>query len=146
MDPLETRLFVLESKIEISELRARYAWYVARAMADQLVGLFTDDCRFSAREGEPIIGRAGLHEHLSRLKPIDRLPLIQNEIIEVKSDLAAGACAMFIPFVPGTDGGLCGYYHDHFRRENGKWLFSMRRFRSYWPVYNPLDHVDFWQL
>jgi hypothetical protein len=138
MTDFASRLDIIEARFAISELRSQYCWYTTRGLRDEVVGLFTDDCIFQNSRNahdEPITvtGKAGLREYLSKMKPGRRVPMVMNEIIKVNGDEAEGTCVMQSI---GED-GFCGHYIDEFRRVDGRWLFSVRRFYPYWPIFKP---------
>jgi hypothetical protein len=134
---IETRLSTLEARIAISELRSKYCWYTVRGERHDVVALFTDDGVFENARNEAapvrVAGRAALLEFFARMQPARRVPLVTNEVIVVEGDRAEGTCAM----VSFGDDSFCGHYIDQFRREQGQWRFSSRRFFPYWPVYRP---------
>jgi ketosteroid isomerase-like protein len=140
MSDLEKRLEVIEARYAISELRSRYCWYTVRGMRDELLTLFTDDGVFenARNEGEAPArahGRAELATYFARLKPARRVPLVTNEVTRVQGDSAEGTCAM----LGAGDDSFAGHYIEQFRRVDGTWLFSSRRFFPYWPLYRPED-------
>jgi SnoaL-like domain len=117
---MEERLRLLEDREAIRELTARYAWFVARAEIDEIADLYTEDGRFG------IHGREEMKVFLRReIIAGDRIPLVQNHIIEVNGDSARGTCSMFSPWSP--QGPLCGFYQDRFRRDEGSWRFRERK-------------------
>ncbi len=141
---IEERLAQLETRIAISELRSKYCWYTVRGMKQELVELFAEDGVFeNSRNDEdaPVVvtGRKALDEYFSRVKPARRVPLVMNEVTTVNGDEAEGTCAML---GVGED-GFCGHYIDTFRKVDGRWLFSVRRFFPYWPMYKPAPDRPF---
>jgi SnoaL-like domain len=138
MTAIEERLAALEARNSISELRAAYCWHTTRAARDALVGLFTSDgvfenTRNAAAPPVRIEGRPALIAFFARMTPARRVPLVMNEVIRVGGDRAEGTCAMM---ALGED-QFCGHYIDEFRKADGRWLFSRRRFFPYWPDYRP---------
>ncbi|HSV81705.1 MAG TPA: nuclear transport factor 2 family protein [Ramlibacter sp.] len=131
---LESRLAAMEARFAISELRSRYCWHTVRAQKQELLELFTEDGVFqNARNGEVVAGQPALREYFSRMAPARRIPLVTNEVTTVDGDTAEGTCAML---GVGNE-SFCGHYIDSFRKVEGRWLFSARRFFPYWPVYQP---------
>lgn len=135
---IEERLAVLEARVAISELRSKYCWYTVRGLKHELVELFTDDGVFQNSrnaEEDPVVveGKESLQEYFSRIKPARRIPLVTNEVVTVDGDHAEGTCAM----LGVGDESFCGHYIDSFRKLDGRWLFSARRFFPYWPIYKP---------
>lgn len=58
----------------------------------------------------------------------ESLPFIHNHIIDVAGDHASGSCALEARFSrSGRSITAAGYYHDTYRRENGRWLFAQRK-------------------
>ncbi|MDM0021794.1 nuclear transport factor 2 family protein [Variovorax saccharolyticus] len=138
MATIEERLCALEDRFAISELRSRYCWYTVRALRHEVVELFTEDGVFeNARSSEDtpaiVTGRAALQDYFSRMRPARRIPLVTNEVTHIHGDQVEGTCAMTSI---GED-PFCGHYIDSFRKVEGRWLFSARRFFPYWPVFKP---------
>jgi ketosteroid isomerase-like protein len=137
MDDIAHRLGRLEARTEISELRAKYGWYMTRADVDNVVALFTEDCLFlTARKPDnasQVRGRAALRDYLARARPGRRVPMVMNEVIAIDGDTATGTCVM----QSVGEEAFCGHYVDSFRKVGGVWLFSERRFYGYWPDYAP---------
>jgi len=138
MTDIERRIAAIEDRIAISELRSKYCWHTTRGNRDQVVALFTEDCIFQNSrntDGAPLVieGREALRDYLSRMRPGRRVPMVMNEIIELHEETAEGTCVMQSI---GED-GFCGHYIDKFRREDGEWLFSVREFYPYWPIFAP---------
>jgi hypothetical protein len=138
-EDLKARLDAVESRAQIAELPAKYVWASARADVPAMMVLFTEDCDFEMGPADGRIklkGRDAVHAVMSKslTKPGGIIALIQNQIIELHGDTATGTCAMFNPIAPPANSPFVGYYKDEFRRENGVWLFSARRFWTYSPV------------
>jgi ketosteroid isomerase-like protein len=136
---LQARLDAVESREQIRELPAKYVWASARADVPAMMVLFTEDCAFEmgpAGARAKLKGRDAVNAVLSKAvtKPGGIIALIQNQTIEVNGDTATGTCVMHNPMAPAAAGPFIGYYKDEFRRENGKWLFSARRFWNYSPT------------
>jgi ketosteroid isomerase-like protein len=136
-EDIRARLDAVESRAAISELPAKYVWASARADVPAMMQLFTEDCDFEM--GPPdgrvkIKGKANVHALLSKsvVNPGGIIAMIHNQTVEQTGDTAVGTCVMHNPIAPGAP--FCGYYKDEFRRVNGKWLFSARRFWTYSPV------------
>lgn len=138
---IEQRLDILESREQIKELRAQYAWHAARGKIKEVVALFTEDAIFEswAKDQRHFIrGRTELEALMMAAdmkRPCTVVPLIHNDIIEIDGDHASGTCVMQTPVGPDGTDGFTGYYHDVMRREQGRWLFSERRFYLYLPFY-----------
>jgi len=138
MNDIERRVAALEARHEISELRARYCWYITRAMLPELVALFTDDgvfenTRNAAAPPVRVCGRDELARFFQKTQAGRRTPMVANEVIHIGDSEAEGTCVM----VSFGDDSFCGHYVDTFRKVDGRWLFSARRFRPYWPDYRP---------
>ncbi len=144
MTTLEERVAVLETRAEISELRARYAWLAARSQFSTVADLFTEDVVFEAPGGPGhrtrVEGRESFRTTLGALTsptPAQVVPIIANETIEIDGDEGTGTCLMHSPVTNGEAPGFCGYYHDRFRRVDGRWLFSERLYYFYLPYFEP---------
>jgi len=144
MSDIEHRLAAIEARFAISELRSKYCWYTVRAMKDAVLDLFTDDALFEnsrtpASQPVAVRGRAALQDYFARMQPARRVPLVMNEVTQVDGDVAEGTCAM----MSVGDDGFCGHYIDQFRKVDGQWRFSSRRFFPYWPMFKPApDRLD----
>jgi uncharacterized protein (TIGR02246 family) len=142
-EDLRARLEAVESREQIRELPARFVWASARADIPAMMALFTEDCDFET--GLPgsrlqLKGRAALAETMTRMIPGPGaiLALISNQTVEMHGpDAASGVCVMQNPAAPATVSPFVGYYRDDFRRVNGTWLFSARRFWHYAPQFDP---------
>ncbi len=139
---LEERVAQLEARAQISELRARYAWLAARSQFATVADLFTEDAVFEAPGGPGnrtrIEGRESFRTTLGALTsptPVQVVPIIANEIIVIDGDEGRGTCLMHSPVTGGEQPGFHGYYHDRFRRVDGRWLFSERLYYFYLPYY-----------
>ena len=135
---LAGKLDIMLAREAIRELRARYSWHSTRGDWRQIADLFTIDGVFDAERpnGEHMIvrGRENIFEGLQRTDSLV-IPLVANEIIEIRGMTAVGSCTMLTPVGPDfpssgstlTD-GFFGQYHDEMRCEDGRWLFTLRRF------------------
>jgi|EndMetStandDraft_4_1072995.scaffolds.fasta_scaffold52053_3 uncharacterized protein (TIGR02246 family) len=135
---LKARLDAIESREQIRELPAKYVWASARGNVPAMVELFTDDCDFESGPPEArmkLKGRQAVLDFLTRMvpKPGSIIALIQNQTVELKGETATGTCAMFNPIAAPQMSPFVGYYRDEFRRVDGVWLFSARRFWNYAP-------------
>jgi ketosteroid isomerase-like protein len=136
-EDLKARLDAVESRAAIAELPAKYVWASARADVPAMMELFTEDCDFEMGPPDGRVkmkGRDTVHAALAKsvTKPGGIIAMIHNQTVEVNGDTATGTCVMHNPIAPGEP--FAGYYKDEFRRVNGKWLFSARRFWTYSPV------------
>lgn len=139
---IEQRLDILESREYIKELRAKYAWHAARGEVHGIVSLFTEDGVFEVLAGKERVrsqGREAIAGFLiaNGMKPAHVVPLIHNDIIVIEGDQAHGTCAMENPGTTDAPRGFTGYYLEKMRRENGRWLFTERRYFFYTPVFEP---------
>ena len=135
----QARIEELEAREQIKELPAKYVWASARADVPAMMDLFTDDAVFEPPNPAGRVeykGKAAIRGALEQsvTKPGGILALIHNHTVEVAGDTATGACVMYNPIFPKEHGVFVGYYHDAFRRENGTWLYTARRFYTYSPV------------
>ena len=55
MNSLEARLLEVEARTQISELRAKYSWFIIRGMNDDIADLFTENGIFEY----PLVGTDG---------------------------------------------------------------------------------------
>lgn len=143
MDPeVKARLDGIESREQIRELPAKYVWASARADIPAMVALMTEDCDFEM--GLPgsrlkLKGKAAVTETMLRSVPGPGaiLGLIHNQTVEMHGpDAASGTCVMHNPVAPEAMRPFVGYYRDEFRRVDGVWLFSARRFHHYTPQFD----------
>ena len=134
---LEARLAAIEARDEIRELPARYAWHSPRCEIQEMVDLFTEDCVFQSGSGEKqtyIEGKPALLAYFSKVlvQRGVRAPMITNMTVElVDSRIARSVCLMANPLAQPTSPPFVGYYLDDYSKEQGRWLFSTRRFRFY---------------
>ena len=76
-------------------------------------------------------GRASVHAQMAQNKGKPHpVPLIHNLIIDLDGDHATSTCVME-GIIYGTSYGFQGEYHDTFRREGSRWLFSERIFTMF---------------
>lgn len=136
---LEERVAEIEDREAIKELRARYAWHVARGEYIGVAGCFAPEgvFEFSTRTGRyRLVGREAISDALAPLvTPVAVMPVLHNHTIAIAGDEAWGTCAMESRAAPNYEGGFVGYYHDRMRRFEGVWLFTERRWFLYSPVF-----------
>lgn len=142
MKTSETRLQEIEDRFAISELRSTYSWHTVRGDRERLLTLFTVDGVFEnhrAPGAGPAIatGQAELNGYFDHMAPARRFPMVMNEVTRITGDEAEGTCMMHSV----GDDPFCGHYIDSFRRVDGNWLFSARRFYPYWPKFHPADQA-----
>jgi len=131
----------LLDRLEISELRSKYCWYMVRRNIEQVAELYTEDLLFDVKwrgERRTVRGRDGLRAFFTRTaseQPSFVVPLIHNEVTFIDGDEARGVCCMEVRASNVDESFLSGYYHDRFRREGGKWLFAERRYYRYLPEF-----------
>jgi ketosteroid isomerase-like protein len=144
MDPTEdranmlTRLDLLQSRVQITDLVHRYAQAVRGADVDGCIRLFTADAEFMvcdqdrAGVGQPVIrwalkGREAIRAFLAEnLTPGAICPLIHDLLIDIRGGDATANCAMTGAAWDGRP-QFMGVYDDSFRREPD-WLFTSRAF------------------
>jgi len=123
----------------VSELRARYCWYVSRGDYEGMVQLYTPDGLFEFSvlgPRETHRGHAQLREGLARsVYPGEIFPMVRNEVTVVDGDTAVGTCTMEARTTHPDMPRFSGYYHDRFRVHDGVWRFAERRFFRYMPVF-----------
>jgi len=129
---IEERLHRLEAITEIKELTARYCLHVSRNEGEAIVDLFTDDGVLDGSTAGMGVIR-GRDELMAFYKASvtdgeESLPFIHNHIIEVFGDQATGTCALEARFSrSGRSITAAGYYHDTYRRHDGRWRFAERK-------------------
>ncbi len=140
MTDIEKRLFNLEARAAIEELRNTYAWCAMRGDAAGVAGTFTEDCTFDGPAGPGkrtvIHGRKNLEDFLApQIGKVGAvLPLIHNHLTEVTGpDTAKGSCVMETPMAPGFGHLVCQYLED-LALVNGKWLFKVRKMYLFLPT------------
>lgn len=137
LNSLEQKVEVLLAREQIAELRSRYNWYVARRQFDRLAELFLPDGVFAAKAGENFReaqGRQNIAAMLSEGPP-GTFGITHNHTINVEGDEAWGT-SVVTAHAPGPPpASWSGYYHEKFRRVDGKWYFSERRSYRYYPSF-----------
>jgi SnoaL-like domain len=129
---LEAKVQELADREEIRELIARYSHKIAHGHS--VDDLFTDDGMFILRvPGKPvreIRSRPAIAELYAKWTPgrtESPKPMSHNELLVINGDEAVGICSNEVRMT--TDGqSLIGsaYFEDQFRRENGRWKFTVR--------------------
>ncbi|MFT4233888.1 MAG: nuclear transport factor 2 family protein [Microbacterium sp.] len=138
-DDIVRRLDALESRAQISELRAKYAWFATRGDSAAISELFTEGGSFESRlgfdatEGRVLTGRVAIREGLTGKGKGDVVPLVTNEIVQIDGDRATGTCSVSSPVAPNTPHGFVGHYEEEFLRVQGQWLFARRLYIVYTP-------------
>jgi SnoaL-like domain len=129
---MEEKIQELADREEIRELIARYSHKIAHGYS--VDDLFTDDGVFILRvPGKPIRetkSRQAIAALYAKWVP-GRLdspkPMSHNQLLVIHGDEAAGLCSNEVRMT--ADGqSLIGsaYFEDRFRRENGRWKFTVR--------------------
>jgi SnoaL-like domain len=127
----EQRLQELMDREELRELIACYAHRVAQGVS--VASLFTHDGLYIVRRpGRPPVekrGRAQLDENFAQLDGNggQMMPMLHNFLLQIRGDEAAGLCSNELRMTESAQsiiGG--GYYRDSFRRERGRWRFTVR--------------------
>ena len=131
MATLEQQVRELADREEIKELTAHYAHGVARGEGDKVAALFTDDGVFLNHfPGQPVTevrGREALNKFYGAIKRNFALPCIHNHLITLAGDEATGTCSIEVRITRDGKSMIgSGYYEDRFRRENGRWKFTVR--------------------
>jgi hypothetical protein len=121
----------------LRELRARYCWCVARGDYESMTQMYTADGLFEFMLNGSRVdcrGHAAIREWLKKATPPGLVfPMVHNEVFIINGDDAVGTCGMEARTTSPEISFFSGYYHDRFRRVDGQWLFSERRFYRYWP-------------
>jgi hypothetical protein len=130
---LEERVAALESRAQISELRARFCLLADQRRWAELAGLFTEDGVFDVAGA--VVGRAAIQASVEGLPTVwDRWwHVTTNEITEIAGDVAEGSCYFDAPYVAGGESfAAAGRYDESFTRVEGEWLFSRRALSFVW--------------
>lgn len=131
MRPLEERVRALEDRDQIRELTARYCHAIARAEVATIVDLFCEDGVFEMGE-RTVRGRSELEAFYGAVSDSPPIPFIQNHVIDLDGDLAAGLCSVEIRLVQrGEAYTAAGWYDDRYRREGDEWRFTHRLFHVF---------------
>lgn len=127
-----TRLQRLEDREALRDLLARYCYLIARGDVDGVIELFTADCRVEIL-GQLYSGEAGLRELYRDALLVQPKPYIHNHLIETLEDTSAtSSCVLEIRQQrDGTEQVGGGCYEDRYRKQDGRWKFHQRVFRSY---------------
>jgi hypothetical protein len=112
----------------IRDLAYRYATLVGCGAPMQAAALFAADGELITGNGHGV-GRAEIEKYMATVAPGTSIPLISNHLIALNGDEATGSCAMHTPWLDRQPPGLVGYYDDAYRRVDGVWLFSFRRYK-----------------
>ncbi len=132
LDTLEELLAVER----IKELPSKYCWYVARREFEGILGLYLPDGLFEVTMDSKTYayrGREALLGVLTGSAPT--FPASENHVVVLTSpDDAYGTCTMKAraPTAPVPE--FTGYYHDKYKRVEGKWYFAERRWFRTWPA------------
>jgi hypothetical protein len=141
---IEQRIAGLEAREQIKELRSTYAWHAARGQREQIAALFTSQGVFeipAQGERRRLQGRESILAYLqTSMWPDMIFPIIHNHVIDVRGDVAVGTCVMEAftksRVAEHFPDGFLGYYHDRLARQaDGRWLFTERRWFTYWPQF-----------
>jgi hypothetical protein len=137
MDPARLAVEIL-AREQMKELRVKYCWYVCRGDYQRVAELYTPDGIFEFEQNgkrHALKGAEAIREGLkARVRPGEIIPSVYNHTILLRSPTeAVGSCTMEAHTTSADRAPFGGYYHDFFRQQAGKWLFSERRFFRYWP-------------
>ena len=129
----EEKLQELVDREELRELIAAYAQRVAQGVA--IAELFTDDGVFLHRNRGEVVTEVRGREMLDHWFGEDRpagaehpLPMIHNYLFEIDGDEARGVNANELRITENGKSIIAsGYYHDRYRRVDGRWRFVERR-------------------
>lgn len=142
-EAMRQRLEKLESEREITDLVHRYTEYIRMRTPAKCASLMTDDAWVelhhsdamapeTSEQHERFSGKAQIMESYTAVAGEDTVvwPMIHNLRIELDGDTASSRCVMASILKPLGEQHI-GEYRDTYRRENGRWLFSSRRFVGY---------------
>lgn len=123
---LQTRLTLIEDRIAISELRARYSFLVDGGRGREAVDLFTDDGEFHG----PKVSYRGREEqlrHYNEHRLSGMWHFVTNEIIRIDGESATGECYCHMPSVLDGESYVCACrYDDVLIKQAGVWKFTCR--------------------
>ena len=126
MKDLATRITLIEDRIAISELRARYSFLVDQGRGREAVDLFTGDGEFHG----PAVSYRGREEQLRHYDEhilSGMWHFITNEIIEIDGEHATGKCYCEMPCVFQEESYVCTcQYDDVLVKQQGTWKFRSR--------------------
>jgi ketosteroid isomerase-like protein len=122
---------LLEDKDSIRELIYWYCNHVESGAGDKWVNLFVEDCIWDGGPHGRHDGHDGLRKIFNTRDP-GRRHVISNTVIHVEGDEAWSISHVTLNQFkrPGYDVLGGGYYIDHFVRNNDRWRFKRRNFRS----------------
>jgi hypothetical protein len=131
---LEKRIALIEDRIAISELRARYSFLVDQGRGQEAVDLFTEDGEFHG----PVASYRGREEQLRHYNEhvlSGMWHFICNEIIHIDGESATGKCYCEMPCVFRDESYVCAcQYDDVLIKQDGKWKFKSRTVTFYYFV------------
>jgi 3-phenylpropionate/cinnamic acid dioxygenase small subunit len=132
-ESLERRIARLESRAEIAELLARYAFLIDDHEFDALGELFTPDARFGS-PGSTHVGREAIVANYRALG--DLYPITLHEARGFVLDLldeehARGQVLGFSEQASARDTVITSFrYSDEYVRLDGRWRFASRQVRT----------------
>jgi hypothetical protein len=120
-----------EDRLAIGEVIARYSHCVDRARWDELVELFSEDCRLDLSQVLGLyVGRPGVRKFVETMRalPITMRHLTSNVVLYGDGDRARGECyVLAMTGAPGNLSQSVGFYDDEFVKRDGCWLLHARR-------------------
>jgi hypothetical protein len=132
-ESLERRIARLESRAEIAELLARYAFLIDDHEFDALGELFTPDARFGS-PGSTHVGREAIVANYRRLG--DMYPITLHEargfVLDFADDEhASGQVLGFSEQASERHTVITSFrYDDEYARLDGRWRFASRQVRT----------------
>lgn len=139
LQDIKKRLKVLEDIEEIKQLQYRYLNCVMFAKFDEIGDFFTDDAQIDLVEWMPETkGKAAVikwfKDEIAKIHVGKEGDFEVHPIISVDGDKAKGNWVMYIMyFLPDTGQSLFwvqGIYDMEYARVDGKWKFSLMRWRE----------------
>lgn len=132
-ESLERRIARLESRAEIAELLARYAFLIDDHEFDALGELFTPDARFGS-PGSTHVGREAIvanYRALGELYPVT-LHEARGFVLDfTDDDHARGEVQGFSEQASARHTVITSFrYYDKYIRHNGRWRFASRQVRT----------------
>ena len=125
---------VLEEKEAIREVMSAYCFYVDNGEFEKFAGLFTADGLFETGPLGKLRGRKAIHDFITAHVPRAgegpaRKHCTMNHLIRVNGAEARADSYIVVlrEFETGIIASLAGRYEDQLVKEDGEWLFRVRK-------------------
>jgi hypothetical protein len=144
LEELEKRIKRTEDIEEIKQLQHRYIISLNFTKWDDVVDCFAENAMMDLGEGSEEKGRIiqgkdnirkVFHEHICKVHTGKEGLFVVNPIVSVEGDKANGTFVSYFMHIKSRGEEpilhwMQGVYESQFIRENGKWKFSVLRWRS----------------